>query len=68
MLFISSRQIGLHALGELAAGQHDAMPAALTFQANIGAEPHDGPLVRATWMRFAQAQQVVELEIGEHLW
>ncbi len=43
------------------------MTTAFAFEANIGAEAHDCPLERAAGMRFAQAQQIVELEIREHV-
>jgi hypothetical protein len=66
-LFISSRQISLDALGELTTGKHDTMPTSLALKADIGTKAHDSPLIRATGMRFAQTQQIIELEIGEHL-
>ncbi len=42
------------------------MAAAFAFQADVGAEPHDGPFIGTARMRFAQAQQIIELKIGEH--
>ncbi len=43
------------------------MATALAFEADISAEAHNRPFIRATGVRLAQAQQIIELEIGEHL-
>ncbi len=43
------------------------MATALAFEPDVGAEAYDGPFERAARVRFAQAQQIVELEIREHV-
>jgi hypothetical protein len=66
LLFFISGEIGFEPPGKFAAGKQDAPPAALAFQADVGAEAGDGPFVGAAGMRFAQAQAVVQAEIGKH--
>lgn len=60
-------QVGFQAPQQLAAGEHHAPPAALAFQANVGAEAEDGPLIGAAGMGFAQAQMVVDLQVRKHI-
>jgi len=40
--------------------------APFAFQANIRAEAHNCPLIRAAWMWFPQTQMVVQLQIRKH--
>ncbi len=51
---------------QFAPRQHHAVTAAFAFQADVRAEAGDGPFVGAAGMRFAQAQEVVELQFGKH--
>ena len=68
LLFFVWGEIGFESFGKFAAGQHDASSAAFAFQANIRAQARDNPLVGAARMLFAQAQVIVELEVGKHGW
>ncbi len=43
------------------------MPAGATLQADIRAQAGHRPLVTAAWMRFAQTDDIVELQVGEHV-
>jgi hypothetical protein len=47
-------------------GKQHASPTAFAFQADVRTEAGNSPFEGATWMRFAQAQKIVELQIGEH--
>jgi hypothetical protein len=42
------------------------MTTALAFQADVRAEAHDRPLIRAAGMGFPQAQVIVQLQVGKH--
>ena len=42
------------------------MLTAFAFQANIRAEAHNRPLIRAARMRLPQAQVIVHLQVREH--
>ena len=44
------------------------MTAAFAFQADVRTEPHDRPLIGAARVRLAQAEQVVKLKVGKHVW
>jgi hypothetical protein len=59
-------EIRLEAFGQFAAGEHDAPSAAFTFKTDIRAEARHGPFVGTARMLFAQAQVVVEAQVGEH--
>lgn len=67
LFFFSLGEVGFEPPGKFAAGEQDAPPAAQAFQADVGAEAGDGPFVGAAWMRFAQAQAVVEAQVGKHI-
>jgi len=54
-------------LCKFASGEHDTPPAASTFQPNIRAETRDGPFIGAARMLFAQAQVIVESQVGKHV-
>jgi adenine phosphoribosyltransferase len=54
-------------LGELATGEQDPSPAAFTFQPDVRAETDNGPFVGAAGVLLAQAQVVVQAEIGKHI-
>ena len=43
------------------------MPAGATLQADIRAQASHRPLVTAAWVRFAQADNIVQLQVGEHV-
>ena len=60
-------QIGFESFGQFAACEHDAPPTALTFKPDIRAKAYDVPFIGATRVLFAEAQVVVELEVGEHM-
>jgi hypothetical protein len=53
-------QVGFKSLGKLTPREQDAPPAAFALEADIRAEPRDGPFVRAARMLFAQAKMIVE--------
>lgn len=42
------------------------MLTAFAFQPNIRAEANHHPLIGTAWMRFAQTQVVVHLQVWEH--
>ena len=60
------RKVSFQSLREFAPREHDTPPAAFAFQPNVRAEARHGPFVGAARMLFAQAQVVVEAEVGEH--
>jgi hypothetical protein len=66
LLFFVFGEIGFEPFGKFTAGQHNASSAAFALQTNISAQPRDNPLIGAAGMLFAQAQVIVELEVGEH--
>jgi len=59
-------QIGFESLCQFAPREHDSPSAPFTFQADVRAEACYRPFVGATGMLFAEAQVVVEVEVGEH--
>ena len=59
-------EIGFEPFGKFTAGKHDAASTAFAFEPDIRTEPYDGPFVGAARMLFAEAQVVVEVEVGEH--
>jgi hypothetical protein len=59
-------EIGFEPFGKLTAGQQDAASAACAFQPDICAQARDHPLIRAAGVLFAQAQVIVEAQVGEH--
>ena len=59
-------QIGFEAFCELTPGKHDASSTTFAFKADIRAETRHRPLIGTTRMLFAEAQVVVEAEVGEH--
>ena len=59
-------EVGFNPLCQFAPREHDAPPAAFTFQTNIRAETRHGPFIGAARMLFAEPQVVVEAEVGEH--
>jgi len=60
------RQVDFHTLGQLAAGEQHAMPAALAFQTDVRAQSDNGPFVRTAGMRLAQAHMIVQEQVGQH--
>jgi len=61
-------QIGFESFCKFAACEHDAPPTAFTFEPDIRAETRDRPFVGAAWMLFAEAEVVVEAQVGKHVW
>jgi hypothetical protein len=59
-------EIGFEPFGKFAPGKHNMPPAAFAFESDIRAETCDGPFVGAARMLFAEAQVIVELQVGEH--
>ena len=59
-------EIGFETFGKFAAGQHDTPSATFAFDANVRAETRDGPFIGAARVLFAEAQVVVEAQVGEH--
>jgi hypothetical protein len=66
-LFFVWGQVGFEPFRQFTAGEHDAPSTAPALQPDVRAEAGDGPFVGAAWMLFAQAQVVVEAEVGEHI-
>ena len=59
-------EIGFKPFGKFAPRKHNTPPTAFTFESNIRAKTCDGPFVGAAGMLFAEAQVIVEMEVGEH--
>ena len=66
LFFCVFGEVGFKPFGKFTAGKHDAASAAFTFETDIRAEAYDGPFVGTARMLFAEAQVIVELEVGEH--
>jgi hypothetical protein len=66
LFFFVFGKVGFEPFGKFAPREHDAPSAAFALQPDVRAETRDGPFVGAAWMLFAQAQVVVEAEVGEH--
>lgn len=60
------RQVGFESLCQFAPREQDAPTTAFAFQADVRAEACDCPFVGAAGVLFAQAQVIVEAEVGEH--
>jgi hypothetical protein len=61
-------EIGLEPFCEFTPRKHNTPPANFAFESNIRAETGDGPFVGAARMLFAEAQVIVEVQVGEHSW
>jgi len=59
-------KVGLETFGKFTPGKHNTSCAAFTLESDIRAETDHGPFVGAAGMLFAEAQVVVELQVGEH--
>ena len=55
-----------YAVVELAAGEQHPVTASETFDPDISAQAHNLPFVAAARMRLAQAQPVIDPQVGEH--
>jgi hypothetical protein len=55
-----------HFLDDLATRDQYPSTTTGTFQANIGANADDNPIRAAAWMRFAHADNFIDLKIGKH--
>jgi len=60
-------QVGFEPFGKFTPCKHDTMTTTFTYESDIRAETGDGPFIGAAWMLFAEAQMIVELEVGEHV-
>ena len=60
------RQVDFKSLCQFASREHDTPTAAFAFQSNIRAEARHCPFVRAAGVLFAEAEVIVEAEVGEH--
>ena len=56
-------KIGFEPFRKFAPREHDAPPAAFTFEADICAKSCDDPLIRAAGMLFSEAQVIVETQV-----
>jgi Zn-dependent protease len=65
-LRIGSWQDYLDSAGQWAARQQNAPPATQALQPNIRAQAHNFPLIAPAWVRLSQAQNIVQLQIGQH--
>ena len=61
-------EIGFEPFGKFAPCKHNTSSAAFTLESDIRAETGDSPLVGAAGVLFAEAQVIVEAEVGEHIW
>ena len=59
---------GFEPFRQFAPREHDAPSATCAFQPNIRAQARDNPFIGAAGMLFAQAQVIVEVQVGEHVW
>jgi hypothetical protein len=59
-------QIGFESFGKFTPRKHNTPCTAFTFETNIRAKSNHGPFVGAAGMLFAEAQVIVELQVGEH--
>jgi len=59
-------EIGFESLCKFAPCEHDAPPTAFTFKPDIRAETRHSPFVGTAGMLLAEAQVVVEAEVGKH--
>ncbi len=60
------RQVGFESLCQFAPREHDPPTAAFALQSDIRAEACDRPFVGAAGVLFAEAEVIVEAEVGEH--
>jgi hypothetical protein len=65
-LFFVFGKVGFEPLGKFTTGKHDAASAAFALQPNIRAQTRNNPLIGTAGMLFAQAQVIVEVQVGEH--
>jgi hypothetical protein len=59
-------QYSFETMGQLAARQQYSPPAGQTFQADIGPQAHDLPVKSAAWVRLAQPNPVIHLDVRQH--
>jgi hypothetical protein len=59
-------EVGFQPPRQFAPRQQDSPSAGFTFQADIGAQAHNGPFIPAAWMRLAQAKHIVQTKISQH--
>jgi len=64
---ISSSDNCFYPAGQFAPGQQDAPLAAAAFQPDVGPQPHDFPLIPPTRMGFAQAYNILHVQVGQHV-
>jgi hypothetical protein len=55
-----------HALFKIVPREENSMVTGRADNADIRPEPHDFPFVPAAWMRFAQANDIVHVELERH--
>ena len=65
-IFFVFCEVGFESFCEFAACEHDAPSAAFAFKPDIRAEAGDSPFVGATGVLLAEAQVVVEAQVGKH--
>ena len=66
LCFCMLGKIGFEPFGKFTSSKHNTSSAAFAFKSNICTKSNYSPIVGATGMLFAEAQVVVELEVGEH--
>lgn len=59
-------EVFFESLGKLAPRQQDAPPAAFAFESDVRAETCDSPLVGTARVLFAEAEMIVETQVGKH--
>ena len=57
-------KVGFESLGKLAPRQQYTPPAAFALKSDIRAKPCDGPFIGAAWVLFAEAEMIVETQVG----
>jgi len=67
VFFFVYGEICFEPLCKFASCEHDTPPAASAFQSNIRAKTRDGPFVRTARMLLAEAQVIVESQVGKHV-
>jgi hypothetical protein len=64
--FFVPGEVGFEPLGKFTTGKQNAASTAFALQPNIRAQARNSPFIGTTGMLFAQAQVIVEVQVGEH--
>ncbi len=58
---------GFEPAGQFSPGQQDTSLATAAFQSDIGAQADNFPFVPSTGVRLAQAHNIVNVQVGQHI-